>query len=154
MSELFTLCCALSVGVVVGFLGGGLKMRARANKPERFRYSEEQYRKGAALRKGLSRVLSLVTMAMLALGFIWCMYYLVLGAMDASQAEYATAMSQLIVSVLTIVSIVFAFSEFLRASFRRDAEERLAEADGDATMEAASATATETKTETEEEVRA
>lgn len=126
MDGLFSLCCALSVGVIVGFCGGGLKLRAQARKPERFRYSEAQYRKSAALRKGVSRVLSLVTVAMLALGFIWCMYYLALGALDASQAEYATAMSQLIVSVLTIVSIVFAFSEFLRVSFRRDAEERLA----------------------------
>lgn len=126
MSALFTLCCALSVGVIGGFLAGGIKMRMRARRPERFRYSEAQFRKSVALRKNASAVLKYLTMVMLALGFVWCAYYLVLGAVDASQAEYATAMSQLIVSVLTIVSIVFAFSEFLRASFQRDAEERLA----------------------------
>ena len=41
---------------------------------------------------------------------------MVLGAVEPEQAEYATAMSQLIVSVLTIVSIGFAFFEFLRSS--------------------------------------
>lgn len=126
MSTLFTLCCALSAGVIFGFLAGGLKMRAHARRPEKYRYSEAQYRKSSAFRKRMSAVLKYVTMIMLALGFVWCGYYLVLGAVDASQAEYATAMSQLIVSVLTIVSIVFAFSEFMRASFQRDAEERLA----------------------------
>lgn len=30
MSALFTLCCALSIGVIGGFLAGGVKMRMRA----------------------------------------------------------------------------------------------------------------------------
>ena len=124
MSMLFTLCCALSVGVVGGFCAGALKMRARARSGERFRYSEERVRKAVAFRKSVSKVLEFTTMTMLALGLIWCVYYLVLGAVDASQAEYATAMSQLIVSVLTIVSIIFAFFEFLRASSQEVAPER------------------------------
>lgn len=130
MSMLFTLCCALSVGVVGGFCAGALKMRARARSGERFRYSEERVRKAVAFRKSVSKGLEFTTMTMLALGLIWCVYYLVLGAVDASQAEYATAMSQLIVSVLTIVSIIFAFFEFLRASSQEVAPERQQGAEG------------------------
>ena len=125
MSFFFTLCSALSVGVIAGFLAGALKVGFRARRKDRPRYSEVQVRQAAALRKQVSTVLKFATFLMLALGLIWCVYYLVLGAVDASQAEYATAMSQLIVSVLTIVSIVFAFFEFVRASTQReDAEAR------------------------------
>ena len=124
MSMLFTLCCALSVGLIGGFCAGALKMRSRARSGERFRYSEERVRKAVAFRKRVSAVLEFVTMMMLALGLIWCVYYLALGVVDAGQAEYATAMSQLIVSVLTIVSIIFAFFEFLRASSQNEARER------------------------------
>lgn len=126
MDMLYSLCCALSLGVVVGFLGGAFKMRSQARKTGKFRYSEERVRKAMAFRKRVSTVLEFVTMLMLALGLIWCLYYLVLGAVDAGQAEYATAMSQLIVSVLTIVSIIFAFFEFVRAATRREAEEERA----------------------------
>lgn len=131
MNMLFTFCCALSVGVVGGFCAGAIKMRARTRSGGRFRYSEERIRKATAFRKRLSRVLEFVTMLMLALGLIWCVYYLVLGAVDAGQAEYATAMSQLIVSVLTIVSIIFAFFEFLRASSQSAASEQKASAEGE-----------------------
>ena len=123
MGMLFSLCCALSLGVVVGFFLGALKMRVRTRKPDGFRYDDERLRKAAEFRKRVSEVLKFVTMLMLALGLVWCVYYLVLGAVDAGQAEYATAMSQLIVSVLTIVSIIFAFFEFLRAASRREGEE-------------------------------
>lgn len=126
MDMLYSLCCALSLGVVVGFLGGAFKMRSQARKAGKFRYSEERVRKAMAFRKRVSTVLEFVTMLMLALGLIWCLYYLVLAAVDAGQAEYATAMSQLIVSVLTIVSIIFAFFEFVRAATRREAEEERA----------------------------
>lgn len=124
---LYTLCCALSLGVVAGFCAGALKMRLRMRSGGRLGYNEERVRKAVAFRKRLSRVLEFVTMLMLALGLIWCVYYLVLGAVDASQAEYATAMSQLIVSVLTIVSIIFAFFEFLRAASAGQAQGRLSE---------------------------
>ncbi len=120
---LYSLCCALSLGVVVGFFGGAFKMRTQARQAGGLRYSEERVRKATAFRKRVSTVLEFVTMLMLALGLIWCVYYLILGAVDSSQAEYATAMSQLIVSVLTIVSIIFAFFEFVRAASRREAEE-------------------------------
>lgn len=122
MDFLFTLCSALSLGVLVGFFAGALKVFSHARRRE-FRYSEVQVRKAAVFRRRVSTVLKFVTMLMLALGLIWCVYYLVLGAVDASQAEYATAMAQLIVSVLTIVSIIFAFFEFVRASSQREAAE-------------------------------
>lgn len=48
------------------------------------------------------------------LGLIWCFYYLALGLFEPGLAGYATNMSQLIVSALTVISILFAFVEFLR----------------------------------------
>lgn len=46
---------------------------------------------------------------MLTLGLIWCLYFSVLGAMDPNQTEYANNMAELIVAVLTVISIIFAF---------------------------------------------
>lgn len=51
---------------------------------------------------------------MLILGFIWCLYFLVLALVDPAQAEYANNLSEMIVGLLTIISIGFAFYEFLR----------------------------------------
>lgn len=42
---------------------------------------------------------------MLILGFIWCLYFLVLALVDPAQAEYANNLSEMIVGLLTIISI-------------------------------------------------
>lgn len=65
-------------------------------------------------RTEISRAIQYLTFFILAQGLVWCCYYLALAAFDPNQVDYATGMSQLIVSVLTIVSIGFAFFEFLR----------------------------------------
>ena len=41
-------------------------------------------------------------------------YFLVLALADPTQAEYANSLSEMIVGLLTIISIGFAFFEFLR----------------------------------------
>ena len=61
-----------------------------------------------------SRILTAITCLLLVLGLIWCAYFLIVGAVCPEQADYANNMSELIVSVLTIVSIMFAFYEFIR----------------------------------------
>lgn len=108
MNILFRICIALSVGLVSGFIGGAIKVRLRK------RYTQEQSAKMAKLWKLGSVVITWITSLMLMLGFIWCVYFLILGATDPSMTEYADNMSEMIVSVLTIVSIAFAFYEFLR----------------------------------------
>lgn len=108
MNIVFSLCLAMSLGIVIGFLAGAIKI---ARKPK---YTDRQIERTTALRKRVSDVVKYLTFFILALGLIWCIYFLVLGAADPAQVDYATGMSQLIVSVLTIVSIAFAFFEFLR----------------------------------------
>lgn len=123
MNYLFQICCALSVGLILGFLGGAIKMAARKRSRRVKPYSPEQVEQTARLIRAGGVVLKFVTFLFLVLGLVWCGYYLVLGAVEPEQAEYATAMSQLIVSVLTIVSIGFAFFEFLRSSRQRENED-------------------------------
>lgn len=120
MNYLFQICCALSVGLFIGFLGGAVKVGVRRRSGKARPYSADQVERTARLLRAASAVLKFVTVLFLALGLIWCAYYLILGAVEPEQAEYATAMSQLIVSVLTIVSIGFAFFEFVQSSRRRE----------------------------------
>ena len=108
MDLIYQISVALSVGILVGFAAGGIKLSGHRN------YTQEQKEKGRAAWKRLSGILIFLTFLILVLGLVWCVYYLILGAVRPAQAEYATSMSQLIVSVLTIVSILMALFEFLR----------------------------------------
>lgn len=108
MDVLYSLTVALSLGIIIGFLSGSKKLIQRPT------YTDKQLEKAAKRNKRVADVAKYLTFMILSLGLIWCIYFLVLGAVDASQVDYATGMSQLIVSVLTIVSIAFAFFEFLR----------------------------------------
>lgn len=106
--ELFQqLCTAISFGIFIGFIAGAIKS---AKTPS---YSSTQIEQVQGILKKLTAVLKYITMLSLTLGLLWCFYYLVLGIYDAGQAEYATNMAQLIVSFLTVISIIFAFFEFL-----------------------------------------
>ena len=108
MEYLYAIVRALSLGLIVGFLLGGIKM---IRKPT---YTDKQIETAKAQQKKLAGVAKYLTFLCLGLGFIWCSYFLILGAIDPTQVDYATGMSQLIISILTIVSIAFAFFEFLR----------------------------------------
>ena len=59
-------------------------------------------------------LLRFATGTVLALGLIWCTGFLVVGALYPDQTDYANNMAELIVCVLTVVSIIFAFYEFVR----------------------------------------
>lgn len=77
-------------------------------------YSDEQNMAAKRLFNKAAFVLKCVTFFLLALGLVWCVYFLVLGLVVPSQADYANNLAELIVSVLTVVSIIFAFVEFIR----------------------------------------
>lgn len=109
MKNLLNLCIALSLGIFCGGLIGIITKIFRKQD-----YTEQQQEKGLKMWKTGSKIMTVVTCLFLVIGFIWCLYFLILGIMCPSQSEYANNMSSLIVSVLTIVSIAFAFYEFIR----------------------------------------
>lgn len=109
MEILFRFRIGLSVGIIIGFLLGGIKMKF--NKKS---YSEKQIEFGRRCIKNVASVLKYVTIIVLSVGFIWCVYFLVLGLAKPQQADYANNIAELIVAVLTVISIIFAFVEFLR----------------------------------------
>ena len=109
MGLLYRICIALTAGCVLGFLIGALKLAFRKKE-----YSEKQIE---TTKKWMSRgaaALKYITFLLLVLGFIWCCYFLVLGIVWPEQSDYANNMAELIVAVLTVISIIFAFVEFLR----------------------------------------
>lgn len=108
MNVFYHICIGLSLGIIIGFLTGGIRSVHKRN------YTEQQIKTAKVMIGRMAKVLKYITFLFLALGFVWCVYFLVLGITTPSQAEYANSMSELIVSVLTVVSIIFAFVEFLR----------------------------------------
>ena len=108
MNIFYNVCRCISCGILIGFLLGGFKMAMRKE------YTQEQ--KNTA-RKFINKVafgLKYITFLLLTLGLVWCIYFLVLGALVPSKTDYANNRAELIVSVLTVISIIFAFVEFLR----------------------------------------
>lgn len=108
MELLRNIAAATTLGVLLGFLLGIVKYRSRP------RYTPAQAEAADKLKRRISTVLKYLTALCLVVGLIWTVYYLLLGVLDPAQAEYASSLSQLIVSVLTVISIIFAFFEFLR----------------------------------------
>lgn len=79
-------------------------------------HKDYSHNRTLAARKFINTLLiflKYITLLVLTLGLIWCLYFLVLGAMDPNQTEYAN-MAELIVAALTVISIIFAFFEFIR----------------------------------------
>lgn len=109
MSVFTYICAGLSAGVVLGFATGGLKalFHRRPYSSRRVEAVRRIVGKAAALLK-------YVTFMLLALGLVWCTYFLVLGIACPERADYANNMAELITAVLTVISILFAFVEFLR----------------------------------------
>lgn len=109
MNIVFNICISLSVGLIIGFLVGGLKSLF-FRRP----YTEKKVNANRRLIKKVANVLKYCTIAMLLTGFIWCVYFLILALVSPDRADYANNMAELIVAVLTVISILFAFVEFLR----------------------------------------
>ena len=109
MDTLLYVCTGLSFGILAGGIAGMITKAVRKRS-----YSDRQVERGKKLWKAGSRLMTYLTCLFLALGFLWCGYFLILGAVHPERAEYANNMSELITSILTVVSIAFAFYEFVR----------------------------------------
>lgn len=99
----------MSFGIALGGIAGGVTKAIRKKS-----YTQKQIARGQRLWKIGSRMMTYITCIILVLGLIWCGYFLILGIARPEQSEYANNMSELIVAVLTVVSITFAFYEFIR----------------------------------------
>ena len=108
MDLFYSICRGISTGIIIGFIIGGFKF---FDKKEYSKKSSEATHK---LIDQFAAILKYITFLLLVLGLVWCVYFLALGAADPLQAEYANNMSGLIVSILTVISVIFAFVEFLR----------------------------------------
>ncbi|MGM0213974.1 hypothetical protein [Enterococcus sp. AZ109] len=107
MTILFKVVLGLTIGCLVGIIAG---VTLRNTK-----YKQNQ--ETQPLKELLSKInpyINSVTFILLGIGLIWTVYYLILGIVDTAQTEYATNVSQLIVSVLTVFSIIVAFYQFIR----------------------------------------
>ena len=104
----YFICAGLSTGIIGGFLIGSIKLFTKRSYPEERRIKTKKMMDKAA------SVIKFFTMLLLALGLIWCIYFLIFGAVIPEKTEYANNMSELIVAVLTVITIIFAFVEFLR----------------------------------------
>lgn len=109
MGLVYQICRGITLGIIIGFVAGGFKI-AFPNK-------ECSQRKVGLVTKminQLANILKYITFLVLSLGLVWCCYFLVLGIVVPAQVDYANDMAELIVSVLTVISIIFAFVEFSR----------------------------------------
>ena len=108
MGIFYDICLGLTSGVMIGCLLAGIKQLLKKEYTETDRASNQRFVNKIAL------ALKYLTFLLLIIGLIWCVYFLILGALMPSKTDYANNMAELIVSVLTVISIIFAFVEFLR----------------------------------------
>lgn len=109
MDLFFRICASLSFSILLGLLLAGIKYKLGQKN-----YSSQQISIGKKYISKISTILKYITFSVLVIGFIWCVYFLTLGIFVPHKAGYADNMSELIVSVLTVISIIFAFVEFIR----------------------------------------
>ena len=111
MEILFNICLALSAGLIIGVVFGGIKAVIYRKKGKT--YSQQAITSTQKLITAVAAFLKYFTFLLLVVGFVWCIYFLSLGIVQPEQADYANNMSELIVAVLTVISILFAFIEFI-----------------------------------------
>ena len=83
------LCLALSQGLILGLIASAVRQTLRRRNHPDFTYTPKQLEEGRRRWKVGSRILTYVTFAMLILGFIWCLYFLVLALAAAVVATMA-----------------------------------------------------------------
>lgn len=105
---IYEIAIGITYGIIIGSICGLLK---RLKKSAHTKKQIEIFNK---IIKQVSMVIRAVTFFSLMIGLVWSIYYLILGIVIPEQAEYAANMSGLIVSVLTVISIIFAFFEFIK----------------------------------------
>ncbi|MCD2491482.1 transporter [Lacrimispora sp. NSJ-141] len=109
MNIFLTICIGLTEGVLIGYVLAAIKVAVRKNH-----YSGMQQEKARTLISKLAYVMKYVTSMLLVIGFIWCIFFLVMAIVVPNKADYANNMAELIVAVLTVISIIFAFIEFVK----------------------------------------
>lgn len=109
LNRLFNICLSLSFGIIFGGIVGVITKTIKKKV-----YTEKQMETIRKIWKTGSHIMTYITCLFLVLSFIWCIYFLILGIVYPNQAEYANTMSELIASVVTVISIAFAFYEFIR----------------------------------------
>ncbi|WP_270855228.1 transporter [Longibaculum muris] len=109
MKILFNICKGLSIGLTIGALLGIVKWFMAKTS-----YTPQQVENIKKLFLQFSKFLKVFTFLLLGLGFIWCCYFLVLAIIFPTQSDYASNMAELIVAVLSVISILFAFVEFTK----------------------------------------
>ena len=98
MGTFYDICIGLTLGVLIGFGAGGLKWAFGSKS-----YSEERVMATKKLVGKAANFLKYVTFLLLALGLIWCVYFLVLGIVSPERSDYANNMAELIVAVLSVI---------------------------------------------------
>lgn len=111
MNIMFNICTALSAGLIIGVLVGAVKavLFHKMGKT----YSQNKIESTHRFLLIFAAILKYATFVLLVIGFVWCVYFLALGIFVPEQADYANNISELIVAVLTVISILFAFIEFI-----------------------------------------
>lgn len=109
MELIYQICRGITLGIIIGFVAGGFKIVFQKKE-----YSQREIGFMTKKINQLANVLKYITFLVLSLGLVWCCYFLVLGIVVPQQVDYANNMAELIVSVLTVISIIFAFVEFSR----------------------------------------
>ena len=102
MSVYFSICVSLSVGLILGAVGGGVKKKLIKKD-----YTQKQIARNIKFISKAAGLLKYVTCLVLLLGLLWCSYYLILGIMEPKMAEYANNMSELIVAVLSVICGIY-----------------------------------------------
>lgn len=105
MNLLLSITIAVTAGIVLGSLFAPLRQR-------RWKKNPEGWQRAAKTNRAILRFLSRVVYAILGIGLVWTVYFLVLGLIDKTQTEFAEQASSLIVAVLTLFSIIVAYFEF------------------------------------------
>ena len=100
-----TTACILSFVLVV-VVNRFLQRRRRADPAK----AEKARLRG----KKLARIFTRALLATLSVGLVWTVYFMLVGLFDPAKSEWAANASTLIVSVLTVISIMIAFFEFLQ----------------------------------------
>lgn len=109
MNIFYKFCISISLGITIGFFIGAIKIKLQPVNA----FDEKAEWKQRFMKK-IAAILKYITSFCLILGMIWCFYFLILGICNPSLADYADNMAELIVSFLTVISIMFAFVEFLQ----------------------------------------
>lgn len=104
---MFSTAIGGTVGVFIGIFFQRFKVRRQ--DPD-----SPAYQKSADFISRIFRFLTKSIYAVLAVGIIWTLYFMVIGLVDKRQTEYAANAATLIVSVVTIFSIMIAYYEFMR----------------------------------------